>query len=71
MYKLYNTIISEIFTESDKVMAILLLENNHDNFKNCSDMQQVLAQKEADPKHTKVDSNNDFFVVGIQKILED
>ena len=52
-------------------MAILLLENNHDNFKNCSDMQQVLAQKEADPKHTKVDSNNDFFVVGIQKILED
>ena len=53
--------ISEIFTESDEAMVMLLLENNRNDFKKCYDIQQVLTQKEANPEYTKVDSNSETF----------
>ena len=60
-YKAYNAMISEIFTESDEVMAMLLLETNYDNFKKYYDIQWLLTRKEAYPKYIKVDSNGEIF----------
>ena len=57
-HRAYNTKLSEVLTESDEVIAILLLENNRDNFR-CYDMQLILTRKEANPKYTNVDSSSE------------
>ena len=60
-HKAYNTTITEIFIESNEVIAMLLLENDRDNFKKCYDMHRLLTRKEANSKYTKVDSNSEIF----------
>ena len=55
-YTTYNTVVSDIFTESDEALYMLLLENNVDDYKQLVDLKRKLTRKEARPKYTK-DSN--------------
>ena len=54
-YKACNTCISEIFTESDEALCILLIENNADNYAKMFREQRKILRKEARPKYTKVE----------------
>jgi len=55
-YHAYNSVISDIFTESDEAFAMLLLENNAKDYKQMVVLKRKLTRKEAMPKYTK-DSN--------------
>ena len=44
-YTAYNTVVSDIFTESDEVLCMLLLENNVDNYKQLVDFSSKLHRK--------------------------
>ena len=54
-YKACNTCISEIFTESDEALCILLIENNADDYAKMYREQRKISRKEARPKYTKVE----------------
>ena len=60
-YKAYNTVLSDIFTESDGTFAMLLLENNSRDYKKLMEEKRKLTRKEAHPKYTKdVNENHKF-----------
>ena len=60
-YKAYNTVVSDIFTESSEAFAILLLENNSRDYKKLVEKKRKLTTKEAHPKYTKdVNENHKF-----------
>ena len=52
-YAAYNTLLSDIFTESDEAFAMLLLENNATDYKQMVLLDKKLTRKEARPKYTK------------------
>ena len=60
-YKACNTIVSDIFTETDEALCILLLENNAGDYKRAFDEQRRINRKEAKPRYTKVHSVNKKF----------
>jgi len=60
-YAAYNTVISEIFTASDEAFAMLLLENNANDYKKMVVLNKKLSRKEAKPKYTKDPNNTDKF----------
>ena len=52
-YTAYNTIVSDIFTESDEAFAMLLLENKVDDYKQLIELKRKLTRKEARQKYLK------------------
>ena len=60
-YKWYNTYISYIFTVVDEVPAIILLENNVDDYHKIISMKRKLTRKESKQKYKKSDKVNDKF----------
>ena len=54
-YKACVTCISEIFTELDEALCILLIENNADDYAKMYHEQRKITRKEARPKYTKVE----------------
>ena len=54
-YKACNSCISDIFTESDEALCILLIENNADDYAKMYREQRKIGRKEARPKYTKVE----------------
>ena len=55
-YNASNTCISDIFTESDEALCILLIENNAHDYKKMYLEQRKIGRKEAKPRYTKVES---------------
>ena len=51
-HKVYNTVILDISTETNKALAMLLLENRINNFIHISELKK-LNMKEAKPRYTK------------------
>ena len=47
-YKAYNTLISDIFTESDKELCILLLENNVEDYAKIYDKERKYQERKQD-----------------------
>ena len=60
-YKASNLCISEIFTESDEALCILLLENSIDDYKKMYEEERRIDRKEANPRYTKVSIMNQKF----------
>ena len=58
---------SDIFTESDETFAMMLLENNLDEYKPLIELKMKLTRKEAMPKYTKDPNTNDFFKEWLRK----
>ena len=54
-YKACNSCISEIFTESDEALCILLIENNATDYAKMFQVKRKIGRKEARPKYTKVE----------------
>ena len=54
-YKACNSNISQIFTESDEALCILLIENNAEDYAKMFREQRKINRKEAKPKYTKVE----------------
>ena len=54
-YKACNSTISQIFTESDEALCILLIENNAKDFARTYHEQRKIGRKESRPKYTKVE----------------
>ncbi len=52
-YKSYNTKISDIFTESDESLCMLILENNADDFLKVYTTGNIVTRKESKTKYTK------------------
>ena len=52
-YKSYNTNISDIFSESDEGLCILILENNAQDFLSILSTGSTLSRKESKTKYTK------------------
>ena len=52
--KAYNTCISDIFTETDEALAMLLLENNIDGLQKVISLKRKLLRNESQPKYTKM-----------------
>ena len=55
-YKACNSNISDIFTESDEALCILLVENNAEDYAKMYQEQRKIGRKEARPRYTKVES---------------
>ena len=60
-YKVYNTFIPDIFTESDEALCILLLEHNAEDYTKINDKKKKTNRKHTRPKYTKVYSINKKF----------
>ena len=60
-YKAGNSCISEIFTESDEALCILLMENNVDDYKKMYKEGRKIDRKESQPRYTKVQGMNKKF----------
>ena len=56
-YKSYNTNISDIFTESDESLCMLILENNATDFLKVYTTGSIVARKESKTKYTKSKGN--------------
>ena len=54
-YKACCAAISDIFTESDEAMCILLIENNAADYAKMHREQRKISRKESKPKYTKVE----------------
>ena len=54
-YKACSAVISDIFTESDKALCILLIENNANDYAKIHREQRKINRKESKPKYTKVE----------------
>ena len=70
-YNAYSVVISEIFTESDAALYILLIENNVEDYTKMHRDQKRVIRKEAKPKHTKVECSDNNLKVGIEEVSED
>ena len=53
-----SLVLSDIFTQSNKALCILLLENNTADYASMHHEQRKIHRKEAKPKWTKVESSN-------------
>ena len=60
-YKAYNSHISEIFSVSDEAFAMLLLENNYEDYKMVYNLSRKVTRKESKPKYTKDSNLNEKF----------
>ena len=60
-YKATSVVISDIFTESDEALCILLMENNADDFTKAYHEQRKIGRKEARPRYTKNESVDKTF----------
>ena len=60
-YAAYNTVVSDIFTESDEAFSMMLLENNIDDYKQLIKLKGKLTRKESGPKYTKDPNVNEKF----------
>ena len=60
-YNASSTCISDIFTDSDEALCILLLENNAEDYKKIYEEQRKINRKEARPLYTKVHAVNNKF----------
>ena len=56
-YKSYNTNISDIFTESDESLCMLILENNAADFLRVYTTGNIMTRKESMTKYTKSEGN--------------
>ena len=63
-YKSYNTNISDIFTESDESLCMLILENNATDFLKVYATGSIVARKESKTKYTKSKGNLNTKVKG-------
>ena len=54
-YKACSVVVSEIFSESDEALCILLIENNAEDYARMHREQRKITRKEAKPKYTKVE----------------
>ena len=57
-YNECSAVVSEVFTESDNVLCILLIENNAEDYAKMHRDQKKVIIKEAKPKYTKVECSN-------------
>ena len=69
-YKAYNSHISEIFSVSDEAFAMLLLENNYEDYKMVYNLSRKVTRKESKPKYTKDSNLNEKFKGWSQKGLK-
>ena len=69
-YSAYNTVVSDIITESDDDFAMLLLENNVDDYKQLIDFKTKFVRKEAWHKYTKDPNINEKFKECLRKIIK-
>ena len=60
-YKAYDSHVSEIFSVSDEAFAILLLENNYEDYKMVYNLSRKVTRKESKPKYTKDTNLNEKF----------
>ena len=60
-YKACNMAISDIFTESDEALCILLIENNADDYARMYCEKRKIGRKETKPRYTKVECSNKKF----------
>ena len=60
-YAAYNTVISDIFTESDEAFAMLLLENNAKDYNQMMIQKRKFKRSEANPKYTKDPNDKEKF----------
>ena len=60
-YNACNIVISEIFTESDEAMCILLIENHAEDYAKMHREQIKVSRKESRPKYTKVENSDKKF----------
>ena len=60
-YAAYNTVISDIFTESDEAFAMLLLENNAKDYNQMVIQKRKFKRSEANPKYTKDPNDKEKF----------
>ena len=54
-YKACTAVISDIFTETDEALCILLIENNACDYAKMHREQRKISRKESKPKYTKVE----------------
>ena len=69
-FKAYNTVVSEIFTESDEAFAMLLFKIIVNDYVKMIEIQRKLSRKEAKPKYTKDPNVNESLGGGPIKELE-
>ena len=60
-YKACNMAISDIFTESDEALCILLIENNADDYVRMYHEKRKIGRREAKPRYTKVECSEKKF----------
>ena len=70
-YNAYNTVISDIFIESDEAFAMLLLEKNVDDYKQLTELKRKLIRNETKPKYTKDPNVNEKFKGWLCKGIKD
>ena len=58
-YQAYNTNISQLFTESDEALCILIIENNCEDLIRGFKQGTIVERKDAKPRYTKVDRLKD------------
>ena len=67
-YKACSAVISDIFTESDEALCILLIENNAGDYAKMHREQRKISRKESKPKYTKVGYVDKNSKVGIEEV---
>ena len=60
-YKAYSTLISDIFTDSDEALCMLLIENNASDYVKVMNIKTKISRKFAQPKYTKMDNTSKKF----------
>ena len=60
-YKAYSTLISDIFTDSDEALCMLLIENNASDYVKVMNEKTKIPRKFAQPKYTKMDNTSNKF----------
>ena len=60
-YKAYSTLISDIFTDSDEALCMLLIENNASDYVKVMNNMTKISRKFAQPKYIKMDNTSKKF----------
>jgi hypothetical protein len=60
-YKAYSTLISDIFTDSDEALCMLLIENNASDYVKVMNNKTKISRKFAQPKYTNMDNTSKKF----------
>ena len=60
-YKAYSTLISDIFTDSDEALCMLLIENNASDYVKVMNNKTKISRNFAQPKYTKMDNTSKKF----------